>query len=200
MKPCRFASAMIWILASSLLAYGQVSSSSSLSGTVADPSGAVVPGASVKVRNVDTGAIYKAESGANGALLIPSLGTGTYSVTVMAAGFRQAQINNVKIDVGVPAQVQVSLEVGSQAEAVTVESGATILQTQSAIVSTTLTGRQMVDLPLVSRDALDLVLFLPNVNTPGRPRTSTVDGLPKGAINITIDGINVQDNSAKSTD
>jgi hypothetical protein len=92
------------------------------------------------------------------------------------------------------------MEVGSQAETITVEAVGVALQTQSATVSTTLTGRQISDLPMISRDALDLVLFLPNVNTPGRPRSSTVDGLPKGAINITIDGINVQDNLLKSTD
>jgi hypothetical protein len=57
-----------------------------------------------------------------------------------------------------------------------------------------------VDLPLVSRDALDLVLFLPGVNTPGRPRSSYVDGLPQTALNITLDGINVQDNLNKSGD
>ena len=75
-----------------------------------------------------------------------------------------------------------------------------ILQTQTATVSTTLVGRQITELPLVSRDALDLVLFLPGVNTPGRPRSSYVDGLPQSALNITIDGINVQDNDSKNTD
>ena len=67
-------------------------------------------------------------------------------------------------------------------------------------MNTTLTGRQIVELPLVSREALDLALTLPGVTTPGRPRTSTVNGLAKGAINITMDGVNVQDNNGKSTD
>src|SRR5262249_17329754 len=63
-----------------------------------------------------------------------------------------------------------------------------------------ITGRQITELPFTSRDALDLVLNLPGTSTPGRPRTSTVNGLPKGAINITIDGVNVQDNLLKSSD
>jgi len=188
------------VVVCALSAHAQVVSTAPLSGTVHDPTGAVVANAAVTVRNVDTGVVFKTSSGANGSFVVPALGSGTYAVSVEAPGFKQTKIQNVKIDVGVPAQVQVNLEVGSQTEAVTVEAGGEVLQTQSATVSTTLTGRQITDLPLVSRDALDLVLFLPNVNTPGRPRTSTIDGLPKGAINITIDGINVQDNSAKSTD
>ena len=71
---------------------------------------------------------------------------------------------------------------------------------QSANVATTITGRQITELPFSSRDALDLVLLLPGTTTPGRPRTSTVNGLPKGALNITMDGVNVQDNTLKSSD
>jgi hypothetical protein len=78
--------------------------------------------------------------------------------------------------------------------------GGELLQTQTATVGTTLTGRQITDLPTASRDALDLVLALPGTTTPGRPRTSSVNGLPKGALNITLDGINVQDNLLKSND
>ena len=47
---------------------------------------------------------------------------------------------------------------------------------------------------------LRLVLALPGTGTPGRPRTSSVNGLPKGALNITLDGVNVQDNTLKSSD
>jgi hypothetical protein len=94
----------------------------------------------------------------------------------------------------------VELSVGQQSESVVVQGGADILQTQSANVSTTITGRQITDLPFTSRDALDLVLLLPGTTTPGRPRTSTVNGLPKGALNITLDGVNIQDNNLKSSD
>jgi hypothetical protein len=75
-----------------------------------------------------------------------------------------------------------------------------LLQSQSATVGTTITGRQIVDQPQASRDALDLVTLLPGVQTTGRPRTSTVNGLPKGALNITLDGVDVQDNLISSND
>jgi hypothetical protein len=193
----RLISLLALVFAFSIGAFGQTAP---LSGTVTDPSGSVVPGADITVRNVETGAVYQSKTNENGAFIVPSLGAGTYAVAVTFKGFKQAVANDVKINVGVPTHIEMKLEVGSQAETVTVEAVGAILQTQSATVSTTLVGRQIVDLPLVSRDALDLVLFLPNVNTPGRPRSSTVDGLPKGALNITIDGINVQDNLLKSSD
>lgn len=104
------------------------------------------------------------------------------------------------MDVGVPATVNVTLEIGAASESVVVQGGAEVLQTQSAAVSTTITGRQITETPLTSRDALDLVLLLPGTNTPGRPRTSTINGLPKGSLNITMDGVNVQDNILKSSD
>ncbi len=191
---------VILMLVVVLGADAQVSSTAPLSGTVTDPSGALVPNAQVKVRNDATGANFETVTGANGAFLVPALPSGDYAVTVTAPGFKQANIARVKIDVGVPTNIQVHLEVGSQVEAVTVEGIGAILQTQSATVSTTLVGRQITELPLVSRDSLDLVLLLPGVNTPGRPRSSNIDGLPQAAINITLDGINVQDNDSKDND
>jgi Carboxypeptidase regulatory-like domain len=184
----------------SLGLHAQVTSTAPLSGTVADASGSVVPGAAVTVTRVENGTTYQALTGANGAFNVPSLPTGTYSVTAVAKGFKQATITDIQMDVGVPASVQIRLEVGAQTETVTVEASAAVLQTQTASVNTSITGRQIVELPLVSREALDLTLTLPGVSTPGRPRTSTVNGLSKGAINITMDGVNVQDNNGKSTD
>ena len=81
-----------------------------------------------------------------------------------------------------------------------VGSSAELIQTQSATVGTTITGRQITDLPFASRNALDLILNLPGTSTVGRPRTSSVNGLPKNAVNITLDGVNVQDPLLKNSD
>jgi hypothetical protein len=180
-----------------LLAAGQTAP---LSGSVLDPNGSVIAGASVSVRNDNTGNEFRVESSTSGAYTVPALGAGTYTVTVEAKGFKKAVVQAVKIDAATPATVNVTLEVGAASESVVVQGGAEVLQTQSANVSTTIVGRQITDLPFTSRDALDLVLNLPGTTTPGRPRTSTINGLPKSAINITTDGINVQDNLGKSGD
>jgi hypothetical protein len=167
---------------------------------VLDPSGAVISGAAVVVKNNNTGAESRATSGANGIYSVPALGSGTYTVTVEAKGFKKVVLQDVNMDAGVPATANVTLEVGAASESVVIQGGGEVLQTQSANVSTTITGRQITDLPFTSRDALDLVLLLPGTSTPGRPRTSTVNGLPKGSLNITLDGVNVQDNTLKSSD
>src|SRR5207244_2018317 len=135
-----------------------------------------------------------------GTFSVPALASGNYAIAVESRGFKKAEVHAIKLDVGVPTDIQVKLEVGSQAETVTVQGEGAMLQTQTATVSTTLQGRQIIELPMVSREALDLALYLPGITTPGRPRTSTVDGISKSAINITLDGINVQDNNGKSTD
>jgi hypothetical protein len=184
----------------SFLAFGQSGTNAPLNGTVSDPSGAVISGATVLVKNNATGAEYKVNTASNGSYTIPSLGAGTYTVSVEAQGFKKAVVQDVKIDTGVPATANIIMEIGVASETVVVQGGAEVLQTQSANVATTITGRQINELPFTSRDALDLVLLLPGTTTPGRPRTSTVNGLPKGALNITMDGVNVQDNTLKSSD
>jgi Carboxypeptidase regulatory-like domain len=178
----------------------QINSTSSLSGTVVDATGAVVPGATVTIQNSQTGVKFDAVTQANGTFAAPSLPAGTYAVTAAMKGFKETRVANIVLEVGIPTNIQVKLEIGQQSESVTVQAEAAILQTQNATVTTTLAGQQISSLPLVSREALDLALFLPGITTPGRPRTSTADGLGKSAINITTDGINVQDNQGKSTD
>lgn len=181
------------------IGFGQAPTSN-LNGSVTDPTGAIVAGATVSVKEAATGKEFSATTSSNGLFTIPALGTGTYVVTISAPGFKQVVVQGVKIDAGVPATVNAKLEIGAATESVVVQGGAEVLQTQSANVATTITGRQITDLPFTSRDALDLVLFLPGTSTPGRPRTSTINGLPKGALNMTLDGVNIQDNTSKSSD
>ncbi len=181
--------------------FGQVTTTGSLLGTVTDPTGAVVPNATITVKNKATGKESTATSSDSGNFSIPGLSTGMYNVTVQAtSGFKKSQITDVKVDVGTPATVNVVLELGNPQETVTVVGGGELIQTQTATIGTTLTGRQITDIPTASRNALDLVLALPGTSTVGRPRQSSVNGLPKGALNITLDGMNVQDNLLKSND
>src|SRR5690348_10381844 len=90
------------------------------SGTVMDPSGAMIPGADVTVKNTATGTIFHTATQQGGEFTVPALATGDYSVTVTAKGFKQAQVASVHLDVGVPANVHLTMEVGSQAEIVSV--------------------------------------------------------------------------------
>jgi len=174
---------------------------STLSGTVVDSSGAVIPGASVKVLNNGTGVEVEAVSGADGGFTVPSLAGGNYSVTVTLMGFKTAVLKSVTVNAGIPAQVKVTLEVGVLSENVTVVGeSATVVHSQSPAISTNLTGQQITSLPLTSRNALDSLTSLAGFNTSGAARSSTVSGLPRSAINITLDGMSVQDNYLKTSD
>ena len=181
-------------------AFAQGGSTATLSGTVTDSTGAVIPGASVVVKRADTGLTSEAVTNAEGQFTVPQLAAGKYTVTVSLAGFKTATVNDVELNAGVPAGVTVKLEVGGIEETVVVQSGSEVVKTQSSTVSTTLSSKQIASLPLTSRSALDFVVNLAGVNTPGGSRDSTVNGLPQGSINITMDGMSIQDNYLKTSD
>jgi hypothetical protein len=173
----------------------------SISGTVTDSTGAVVPGATVSIKG-EAGQSFNTTTNSDGAYIVPGVGAGTstYTVSVSAANFKTYIVKNVKVDVATPATVNAVLEAGSITESVVVASGAEVLQTETATVGTTITGRQILETPIQSRDALDLVTSLPGTATTGVVRTSSINGLPKSALTIQIDGVDVQDNFLKSSD
>ena len=185
-------------LMASPVAYGQ-SSTSSLTGTVTDTSGALIPGADIRAKNNDNGTVYTAVSSDKGAFQIPAVPVGTYTISVSLMGFKTFAVPDVAVSNGGPTNVKATLEVGGMAETVVVKGGSDIVQTQATVISTTLTAAQIQKLPLISRDALwGAVPFLAGVDTTTGPRASTINGLPSGAINISIDGVNTQDNNNRS--
>jgi hypothetical protein len=181
-------------------AFAQVTTSGRLAGTVTDAQGAVVSNAQINVKNNETQTLFTATTNKEGGWTLPSVSPGAYTVTVTAAGFKTTIVQDVKVDVGQPTTVNATLETGAVNDQVVVTGGGEILQTASANVSSTITGRQIHELPFTTRDSLQLVLGLPGVQTPGTPRTSSVNGLPKATLNISLDGANIQDNFLKSTD
>jgi hypothetical protein len=171
-----------------------------IEGTVTDPSGAAVPAAEVTVSNPATGLQIRTTTSEKGEFSVPSLQATTYKVTVSKGGFRVANLEGIVLNAGVPATVNVKLEIGQANEVVEVSAGAEILQATSATVSSTISGRQIFELPFATRNAVELLVTQPGVQTPGNPRSSSVNGLPRGALNVTIDGMNTQDNMLKSSD
>jgi hypothetical protein len=193
----RVASPFLLVALVSSVAYGQVTSS--LSGTVTDTSGAVLPGADVVAKHDDTGTTFTAVTNERGDFSIPAMPIGRYTVTVSLQGFKQVALSDIRLNTAGPGTIAVKLEVGAVAETVTVKSGTEIVQTQATVLGATLTSEQITKLPLVTRDSLwGAVPSLAGVDTTTGPRASTIMGLPSGAINITIDGVNTQDNNNRS--
>jgi len=188
---------LVCVALMSSLAYGQVTTS--LSGTVTDSSGAVLPGADVVAKADETGTTFTAVTNERGIFTIPAMPIGRYTVTVSLSGFKTVALSDIRLSTATAAQVTVKLELGQLSETVTVKSGTEVVQTQANTLGSTLTTEQISRLPLVTRDTLwGAVPFLPGVDTTTGPRASTINGLPSGAINISIDGVNTQDNNNRS--
>ena len=165
-----------------------------------DPTGAAVPAADVTVTNLATDQVFKLQTNDRGEWALPSMAAAKYKVVVSKPGFKAGVAAEVEVNAGVPASVNVKLEVGAATETVEVVSGADIVQTTSAAISSTIGGKQLFELPFATRNAVELLVTQPGVQTPSNPRSSSVNGLPRGALNVSIDGMNTQDNMLKSSD
>jgi hypothetical protein len=194
----RLLTTCVLFFASVLVSFTQVTTTARMDGVVTDQQGAVVPGAAVVVVQNATSQSLRTVTDDKGYWALPSLPTGSYKVTVTKEGFKAVTNANVVIDAGVPATVNFTLSVGATTETIEVMAGAEIVQTDSATVSSTLQGRQINDLPFTSHNVTELIASQPGTQNADGVRYATVNGLPQPTINITIDGINVQDNATKS--
>jgi hypothetical protein len=98
-----------------------------IQGTVKDAQGGVVPGVGIEVVNKQTGQRFQATTDELGFWALPSMPTATYTITVSLPGFKSVSVENVKVDAGVPATVNATLEVGAISDVVEVTSGAEVL-------------------------------------------------------------------------
>ena len=197
LKLLRAVLTLLFVSAFSTAAYAQGGVTiTTLSGVVNDSSGSVLPGADVAVKNNATAVEFRTVSNARGEFVVAGLVPGSYTVTVALGGFKTFVTPDVPILAATPASIRVTLEVGQVEETVVVSAASDVVQTQSATVQTTLQTKQLQQLPLTTHTALDYIISLPGVNTAatGNTRGSTINGLPNRAMNITMDGINVQDN------
>src|SRR5947208_15723030 len=168
MRVIRLVLAAVLISTVSASAHAQGSFFTSLSGTVIDTSGGVIPGADVKIKNNGTGAEFSAVTASDGGFSVASLPGGTYTVTVSLMGFKTAVLNSVTLNAAVPASVKVTLQVGALEESIlVVGESASVIQTQTPSIATNLSGLQIVSLPLTTRNALDSLTSLPGFNTSG---------------------------------
>jgi hypothetical protein len=154
-----------------ILVYSPVSSwaaaNGSLSGTLKDPDGAVVPGAQVSLTHAVLRREYKAISDGRGFYSFPNLPVGHYDLTIEAMGFRTGKKTNLTVDTDVGLKLDVVLKVGERSETLTVVGEAATVEAQVDTVATHLgelvTGSQMTSLPLNGRSYTDLLPIQPGV-------------------------------------
>jgi hypothetical protein len=153
-----FAFTLILLSSAAWAQYG-----SSLEGTVADPSGAAVSGAKVTATNDATGVARDTAANDAGFYRISGLPPGTYTVTAEAANFKKQTTPGVVVAAEAARGLNISLQLGTAQESVTVNASLEALQTENASVTGTITAQQVVDLPAFGRDPYQLVRLTPGV-------------------------------------
>jgi hypothetical protein len=181
------------VCTSAVLTFSQTSSTA-LSGTVYDPSGAVVGGASVTATNDATGVSFKQATNEAGLYSFPSINVGTYTVTVEIAGFKTTRLTGITLNVGIPGVQNVTLALGETQEAVSVEAAAAPVNTTSATLGNIVERAAVVTLPLNGRNPLNLITLEPGVQQ-NSGTTITVNGMRDQSGNVTIDGIEANEAS-----
>lgn len=173
-------------------------STSRISGTVTDPSGAVVPGASVTLINEATGVTYSQATTGAGVYAFSSVPAGIYTVRVEVSGFKIAENKGNVLEVNTPLIVNVSLQVGGKSEIVSVTGGYEKLETTSAKIGNTIEQKAIESLPLNGRNPLSLLTLEPGVvqrSYGGAGSGMSVNGSRDRAFNVTIDGIDANESS-----
>lgn len=192
------------LLVSLLLFAGQTfgqGTTSRLTGTVVDGTGAGVPGATVTLTNEATGISFTTQTGSSGVYAFDLIPAGTYQVAVEKAGFKKFIATNNVVQINQPTTVNVAMQVGDVSAQVTVEAAAEAVQTSSSgNIGSTLNQKTLESLPVVGlrgRNPLDLLNFQPGfvsgANTGGG---NHVHGSRDRAFNYTLDGIDVNETSA----
>ena len=177
----------------------------SLLGTIRDGSGAAVANAKVTITNVDTGIVTQVMTNGSGEYDVPSLRVGNYKIVASAAGFTDAEADNIAASVGVTQHIDLSLKVGGSATTVEVSGVALQLETETSERGQTVTNYESEALPLVSRNYSDLLalvpgsrqapteVFITSSNSLVRAGSFNVNGLRSMFNNYLLDGI---DNNA----
>jgi hypothetical protein len=182
----------------SIAVFGQAGTGT-ITGTISDPAGAVVANASVEVRNTDTNVPYPTVSTDTGAYTVLRLPPGPYSVTVSASGFKKLTRSGLTVAAGQTLPLDLTLEVGSATESVTVTAEATLLKTESGDLTHNITLEQLTDLPILGvgtanagsngiRNPYNSVIFLPGVSYFAN-FNMIVNGAPTNSAGYRIEGL-----------
>ena len=177
-----------------------------LLGNVTDASGAAVPGATVTATEVQTNISRTTVSNETGYYIFSSLQNGTYTVEAELSGFKKVIRQNVKVDVNTTVRIDLTLEVGQMAEAVTVSAETPVLQTDRTDTGRIIESKMVAEMPLAfNRNFQGILLTVPGVTRPFRPHSQffnsqdalgmEVNGQPRMANNTLIEGL---DNNHKT--
>ncbi len=184
------------------IAFAQGIVTGSIAGTVVDPTGAIVPGAKVSAKQVDTNLTFNTTSGDSGYFQISKLPPGSYVITIEANNFRTMKFSGTVVLVAQESQLgKVQMQIGGKSEVVEVNGAAPLIETQAVQISMTFDTKKVADLP-IGRGFDQLALFLPGVQTTGNVSRAnsngaqfSVNGQRLRSNNFQIDGQGINDQS-----
>jgi hypothetical protein len=187
---------LLAVLLIALCAFGQVTTS--LTGTVSDPSGAVIPGAKLTLENTATALTRETESDQTGTYRFLQVAPGAYRLKVNKSGFSDLLVNDIQLLVNSPATLNVKFEnVGQVSEVVSVTAEATTVNTVDASLGNAIGNRPVVQLPLNARNIVGLLALQPGVVFTNEEdedsRNGAVNGGKSDQANVTLDGVDVND-------
>ncbi len=170
---------------------GAQSTAGSIVGRVTDPSKAVVLGAQVTALNQATGVSYTGTSNGSGDFVISQVPPGIYAVSVIQPGFKIETAKDLELVIDQKLVVDFELQIGSSSTVTTVTAEAPLLQTESVETGEVIESQQILDLPLLGRNFLDLSLLTPGVVSGGGGNTLNlaVNGQREFANSVLIDGV-----------
>lgn len=183
----------------STLASAQVKSTGAVLGTVKDPSGAVIPGASITLKNVDTGSTIATESNTSGDYIFLVVPVGRYELSVTKSGFKKVLLSDISVSALENVRVDPLLSIGQLTEEVTVKAAPPTVNTVTADVGDTVSGNQLHNLPLSNRLFTQLIFLETGVvsqNPEGgggfgsnSVANFSLNGVRSSSNNIQVDGI-----------
>ena len=156
----------------------------SINGTVKDAQGAVVAGANVKALNTSTGFSRTDVTDSNGAYNIQYLPVGIYTVAVEAAGFKKFEQQNLSVSVDSAQTLIVALEVGAESQTITVTEAPPLVNTSTAELGRTVLPEEIIQLPLVNRNAYTELSLTPGVQSNSASSQSNANGTPNFVIGV----------------
>jgi hypothetical protein len=179
--------AMMTFIPSSALAQG---GNGSISGTIQDPAGAVVPNANITITNLATNFAVHITSLGDGRYLAPQLPPATYQISVEAAGFKKYVVSGIVVQVDDKLAINVSLNLGSSTETVTVSGEAPPLRTEDAQTGEVVNNTFIMNLPEIDRNPLDLLRISGNVQggDSGTSNNTRINGGRTSGMDFFIDG------------
>src|SRR3984885_5172846 len=162
-----------------------------LTGTVTDPSGGVIAGATVTATSLATGQERSVTTDASGTYKFSLLAAGNYSLKFSASGFKTSEVPSVTVNITETPVLNQKLEVGAQSEQVTVESTAETIQTQNATVGSLVGAKEVTDLPLSSRNYTQIIDLSPGVVA----NVASAAAVGNGTQDINVNGMGSDQNN-----